>query len=174
VQGRINWLAQCLEEMGYRPKTVLEFGCGVGTNAPFLLALDGVEHLLGVDVSEQSLEAARGLIRSRRAQFLSLSSHRASEESDLVFTNGVFHHIAREERLDAIRHIHRSLSPGGVCALWENNPWNLGTRYVMSRIPFDRDAMPLSFLEGRRPTADPRRRTGAATHGFSLHFSKAA
>ena len=25
-------------------------------------------------------------------------------------------------------------------ALWENNPWNPGTRYVMSRIPFDRDA----------------------------------
>ena len=33
---------------------------------------------------------------------------------------------------------------GGVLALWENNPWNPGTRFVMSRIPFDRDAVMLS------------------------------
>jgi hypothetical protein len=28
-----------------------------------------------------------------------------------------------------------------VFAFWENNPWNPGTRWVMSRIPFDRDAI---------------------------------
>jgi hypothetical protein len=38
----------------------------------------------------------------------------------------------------------RSLRPGGLFAPWENNPWNPNTRYVMSRIPFDRDATTLS------------------------------
>ena len=33
-----------------------------------------------------------------------------------------------------------ALRPGGLFALWENNPWNPGTRLVMRRIPFDRDA----------------------------------
>ena len=32
----------------------------------------------------------------------------------------------------------------------ENNPWNPGTRYVMSRIPFDADAITINPLKGRR------------------------
>ena len=43
-----------------------------------------------------------------------------------------------------------SLRPGGLFALWENNPWNPGTRWVMSRIPFDRDAITIPPPEGRR------------------------
>jgi len=35
-------------------------------------------------------------------------------------------------------------------AFWENNPWNPGMRYVMSRIPFDRDAVTLTAPETRR------------------------
>jgi hypothetical protein len=39
--------------------------------------------------------------------------------------------------------------PRGIFAFWENNPWNPGTRYVMSRIPFDRDAITVSAIEAR-------------------------
>jgi hypothetical protein len=42
------------------------------------------------------------------------------------------------------------LRPGGFFALWENNPWNPGTRWIMRRIPFDRDAIPLPPPEARR------------------------
>ncbi len=35
-------------------------------------------------------------------------------------------------------------------ALFENNPWNPGTRLVMSRIPFDRDAVLVRPGEARR------------------------
>ena len=49
----------------------------------------------------------------------------------------------------AIDYVLRSLRPGGLFAFWENNPWNPGTRYVMSRIPFDRDAITLSSPEAR-------------------------
>ena len=66
-----------------------------------------------------------------------------------MFCNGEFHHIPPGERASAAGFIHRALRPGGMPAFWENNPWNLGTRYVMSRIPFDRDAIPLSPPEAR-------------------------
>jgi hypothetical protein len=46
--------------------------------------------------------------------------------------------------------IARSPRPGGLFAFWENNPWNPGTRYVMSRIPFDRDAVTLIPPEARQ------------------------
>lgn len=45
--------------------------------------------------------------------------------------------------------VRRSLRPGGVFAFWEINPWNPGTRHVMSRIPFDRDAIMLTPPEAR-------------------------
>jgi SAM-dependent methyltransferase len=74
----------------------------------------------------------------------------AAGEIDLVFCNGVFHHIPLDQRGRAMRYIFDSLRPGGIFAFWENNPWNPGTRYVMSRIPFDRDAITLSPPAARR------------------------
>lgn len=35
-------------------------------------------------------------------------------------------------------------------SLWEGNLWNPGTRYVMRRIPFARDAVMLSYSEARQ------------------------
>ncbi len=42
------------------------------------------------------------------------------------------------------------MEPGGVLALWENNPFNPGTRWVMKRLPFDRDAVLLAPGQTRR------------------------
>ena len=42
-----------------------------------------------------------------------------------------------------------ALLTGGVLALFENNPWNPGTRLVMKRIPFDRNAQTISPRAGR-------------------------
>ncbi|HET9131994.1 MAG TPA: class I SAM-dependent methyltransferase, partial [Terriglobia bacterium] len=114
---------------------------------PFLLKLDGVTSFLGVDVSESSLNIARRAIPDPRAAFSVLDQYRPDGRFDLVFTNGVFHHIPPPERPGAIDYIFRALRPGGLLAFWENNPWNPGTRYVMSRIPFDRDAITLSSRE---------------------------
>ena len=49
----------------------------------------------------------------------------------------------------ALQHIYRALKPGGFFAFFENNPWNPGTRWIMSRIPFDRDAVLLAHREAR-------------------------
>jgi SAM-dependent methyltransferase len=67
-----------------------------------------------------------------------------------VYCNGVFHHIEPADRPCALASIHRALMPGGYFAFWENNPWNPGTRLVMHRIPFDRDAKTLSAPQARR------------------------
>jgi hypothetical protein len=36
-----------------------------------------------------------------------------------------------------------------VFAFWENNPWNPGTRYIMSRVAFDRGAITLTPPQSR-------------------------
>ena len=68
----------------------------------------------------------------------------AAGNFDLAFCNGVFHHIPVDRRQAALQYVLKCLKPGGIFALWENNPYNPGTRYVMSRIPFDRDAIVIS------------------------------
>jgi SAM-dependent methyltransferase len=149
AQGRVEHLAGRLRELQFRTSSVMDFGCGTGTNTPFLLKLNGVTSLLGVDVSESSLNIARRTITDQRAAFSVLDQYRPDGCYDLVFTNGVFHHIPPADRAAAIDTIFRALRPGGLLAFWENNPWNPGTRYVMSRIPFDRDAITMSAREAQ-------------------------
>ena len=84
---------------------------------------------------------------------------KGSGDRDLVFCNGVFHHIVPRERPAALEQIRRSLRPRGLFAFWENNPWNPGTRLLMRRIPFDRDAQTISAGEAKRMLSG---------HGFEL------
>jgi SAM-dependent methyltransferase len=70
-------------------------------------------------------------------------------EFDLAYCNGVFHHIAPGQRLEALALVHGALRAGGLFSFWENNPWSPATRYVMSRCAFDRDAILLSSPEAR-------------------------
>ena len=74
--------------------------------------------------------------------------------ADLVYCNGVFHHIAPARRAGAVAFVVRALRPGGLFAFWENNPWNPGTRLIMRRIPFDRDAVMLTPAAARRLLID--------------------
>ena len=150
ARGRISWLARCLEQLGSKPTSIMDYGCGTGSAAPIF-----VEHLraatvIGVDASSRLLNIASSRYTSSKIVFRSFRDYKPRQEMDLVFCNGVFHHIVPDERADALQYISRSLKSGGVLAFWENNPWNPGTRYVMSRIPFDRDAIPLTHLAARR------------------------
>ncbi len=149
ARRRIEWLRGCLDRLRFVPTNTIEFGCGTGSNVPFLIELAGATSVVGLDTSGRSLEVARNTFGSPKAQFHHLSEYDAEGKADLVFCNGVFHHIPAD-RAAAVEYIYRCLKPGGLFALWENNPWNPGTRYVMSRIPFDRDASTLSPPLSRR------------------------
>jgi len=140
ANGRVRWLKHSLERLQQQPFSAIDYGCGVGDTAVLLRDAFDLEAVLGLDVSVRSLELARVKHESERCKFLTFDAHIPDENADLIYCNGVFHHIPATERCSAINYIFRCLKPGGVFALWENNPWNPGTRIVMSRIPFDRDA----------------------------------
>jgi SAM-dependent methyltransferase len=151
VRRRVDWLAHRLRQLGERPRSVLDYGCGTGTAIPFLRDLLGADEVVGADVSSRSLEEARRALGSDpNVRFATVGERTPDEDCDLVYTSGVFHHIRTEDRPGAVDYVRRSLRPGGLFAFWENNPWNPATRLVMSRIPFDRDAITLSPPEARR------------------------
>jgi len=150
AEGRIDWLARALKQLGHTPRKAMDFGCGTGSATPLFFQTLGVSSLVGVDSSAKSIEIASATHSSDKARFYRFSEYAPSGEVDLVFCNGVFHHIPPPDRPEALDYIFRTLRSGALFSFWENNPWNPGTRYVMSRIPFDRDAVTLSAPEARR------------------------
>lgn len=159
ARGRIAWVAKCLETLKVQPLAAMDFGCGIGSATPYLLELLKVESVLGIDASVRCLEVAKQTWASGRIRFALFDQYQPSREIDLAYTNGVFHHIPEAKRPSAINLIYRGLRPGGLFAFWENNPWNPGTRYVMSRCEFDRDA---------RTLAPPKARSLLQAGGFEV------
>jgi trans-aconitate methyltransferase len=149
AEGRVAWLKRCLDEMKQPVAKLLDFGCGDGATTPLLLQTLNAKSAVGVDVSAKSLEIARKRHPSERIRYESIREFQSSEEMDLAYCNGVFHHILPAQRAAALAMVHRALRGGGFFSFWENNPWSLATRYVMSRCAFDRDAILLSPPEAR-------------------------
>jgi SAM-dependent methyltransferase len=147
-------------------RNVVDFGCGLGHTVPYLLESFPGASALGVDPAAETARSAQARYGSDRVGFSSDVEGLGEGFADLVYCNGVFHHIDPKDRDRAARNVFRWLRPGGVFALWENNPWNPGTRLVMRRIPFDRDAITLSYLEGKALV----RRAGFRSADASFHF----
>ena len=149
VRGRVDDLRAQLPA-GWRPRRILDFGCGGGDTCPVLAAAFPGADVVGADVAEPVLAHARRAHSSPGVSFCAVDELRADSPFDLCYVNGAFHHIPPPERALAAERIRALLTDGGYLALFENNPWNPGTRLVMRRIPFDRDAQMLSARSARR------------------------
>lgn len=156
---RIEWLRDRLRKETSRVDYVMDYGCGTGSSAPLLVGILGAGTLVGTDTSRMSLDIATREYGSKSISFLLFDEYQPDGKFDLVYCNGVFHHIPLTARDAAVGYIYRSLRPGGFFAFWENNPWNPGTRLVMRRIPFDRDAITI---------AAPRARAMLQSGGFEI------
>jgi len=147
ARGRVQRI--CQRVSGLSVNSILDFGCGTGGSLRELATHFPGSRLVGVDPSEESLVQARTKGGDHPVQLVTTLDE-VSEPVDLIFCNGVFHHIEPEERHDILVKLRSVMTPGARFAFWENNPWNPGTRLVMSRIPFDRDARTISVPAARR------------------------
>lgn len=143
ARERIRWLRRCLGAStdGFR---IMDYGCGIGSSTPYFFDYLKAREVVGLDISPRSVCIARERQGGDATSFNCVSEFVPDASFDMVFSNGVFHHIAVSERDAAVRFLVNCLKLGGVFVLWENNPWNLGTHIVMHRIPFDADARKIS------------------------------
>ena len=169
ARRRVELTRDACERIGLRVEAVCDYGCGTGDTLPLLRELLGAERLVGIDPSAASLAEAKrrhGALTIEWAAPEAYDHAAATEQVDAVYCNGVFHHIPPPGRLACALQIVRMLRPGGCWFFWENNPLNPGTRWVMSRIPFDRDAITLRPGEARRLGED----AGTKWRETTFHF----
>lgn len=129
------------------PRVIVDLGCGIGDVTALLADVFPTAQIKGVDTSAKSIEVATTRFTRERVSFVHDLGQPMRErlgEVDLVHVNGVVHHVAVEDRPRFFAGLRALLLPGGVAAIFENNPWNPATRYVMSKLPFDRDAIPIT------------------------------
>jgi SAM-dependent methyltransferase len=136
TQQRMRYLRRRLPVL---PTRVMDFGCGIGLAIPFLLDAFPGCRVVGVDISPESVKVARERYGGDRVR-VSLPSEVERNDFDLVYSSGVFHHIAPSGRADVARFVWTALRPGGVAVIAEHNPWNPATRYLVRTCPFDGDA----------------------------------
>ena len=58
-----------------------------------------------------------------------------------MFSACVFHHIDADEHVHLLASLKKLLKPGGVMAIFEHNPVNPVTRYIVATCPFDENAV---------------------------------
>lgn len=150
ARGRIEHLRGWWTDEGRpEPRSVIDYGCGIGLATALLARTFPQARVLGLDPSAKSIERAGRQWTDRRVHFEVLTDTAEAPPVDLIHLNGVVHHVPPVDRDRLFDDLASRLAPGGLLALFENNPLNPGTRWVMARIPFDRDAVPLRAREAR-------------------------
>lgn len=121
---------------------MMDFGCGVGASMPHARRYFAQAELLGVDVSQESLDQARAR-HGELASFLPLEDGKWPPEAtllDAAYAMCVFHHVDEEAHIRILTGIRNRLKPGGMMMVYEHNPYNPLTVHVVNSCPFDENA----------------------------------
>lgn len=149
---KIEYVQQLWARRGRSPRTIMDFGAGIGNAlAPMHEAFPEAE-IIALDVSRASLDLvdAQVIPNVRTLAYDGLHVPLPDASLDCVFIACVFHHIPAEHHIALLRELRRVLRPDGVLVLFEHNPLNPLTRLAVARCEFDRDAVLISAGEMHR------------------------
>jgi 2-polyprenyl-3-methyl-5-hydroxy-6-metoxy-1,4-benzoquinol methylase len=131
---------------------LLDFGCGAGAFLRALARRKFGGEMVGSDVSSGMLDEARKTWRSgMQSPTWALSTTGqlpfADRSFDIVTALCVLHHVMPADRPVEWREIARVLRPGGRCYVYEHNPYNPLTQWVVWHTPIDANAVLLTPAE---------------------------
>jgi len=137
--------------LGCKPKRILEYGCGIGLNVPALQARFPSSEIWGCDISEDSLRlAAEGNPQGHFFQIDPARNTELSDSFDVLLMACVLHHVPVEHHSVVIEKAAAYLRPGADLFIFEHNPRNPVTRYIVQRCPFDEG---VTLLDARETVA---------------------
>lgn len=121
---------------------VLDVGCGDGATEVFMQQHFPAWQVTAIDVSQKSIAQAlsrnlsNAVFNVYNGQIIPLSPG----SIDVVFIAGVLHHVDHALHQNLINEIARVLKKGGRLYLFEHNPLNPVTRYLVNTCVFDKNA----------------------------------
>jgi SAM-dependent methyltransferase len=128
------------------PKHILDFGCGIGRSSSLLQHYFPNASVYGCDSSKKSLVLAKQ--HHPTVEFFATDALPTKVgQFDVIFISNVLHHIPPEERLNIIELLASASAKGAHIVVFEHNPYNPVTRYLVNTCPFDHDAVLLKPKE---------------------------
>jgi len=127
------------------PKKILEYGCGIGRNLPYLTRHFEHSTIYACDISSKSLDIAKA--GNPKVKFFLLGQDLIQGKFDLIIVALVFHHIYPSFRSTVMSDIFYLLQEQGNIFIFEHNPYNPVTRYLVNHCIFDDDAVLITKRE---------------------------
>jgi SAM-dependent methyltransferase len=150
TRAKASHLQRIIEDRrGAATLDVLDIGCGHGLIHPYLNG-PGFR-LSGIDVAASALEQARQL--NPNVTYDAYDGERLpypNESFDIAFTICVLHHVPVPNWGAFLGEAWRVLRPGGTFVIFEHNKINPLVQWVVSRIPFDRNAVLLTSWHAQK------------------------
>ena len=154
IRVKIDWLEERFSRLKTSPELdLLDYGCGAGALLRVLRNQGWQIALSGCDTSEGMIGFAQKSWTKRSGPMPQLTLQNGSKtvysprSFDFIVVSAVLHHVPPDDRSSVIAEIKRILKPGGIVIIFEHNPRNPVTRYIVARTPIDRNAILLSPRE---------------------------
>lgn len=132
----------CLNRWACKPDQtgeLLDFGCGIGKLTTLIAQAYPQSVVFGYDISPESINVARK--RSAHLKNVFFETRIPSGRLyDLIIAANVFHHIKEKDRPEILLRLRALLKPEGMIVIFEHNPFNPLTRYIVKTCPLDKDA----------------------------------
>ena len=121
---------------------ILDIGCGDGTVSMFLEKEFSSYTINAIDISAESIALAKEkkLAHTIFEQYDGKKIPYENENFDIVIVASVLHHIEFNWHHQFFQEVHRVLKLGGRLYIFEHNPVNPMTRYIVRTCVFDKDA----------------------------------
>ncbi len=134
------------------PLKILDIGCGDGATELFIRQYFPQWRVYAIDVSEKSIAmaTAKNLNAVDFTVYNGTDIPFADGDFDIVFIAGVLHHVDFILHQTILREVARVLKAGGRLYLFEHNPLNPLTRYLVNTCSFDKDAKLLGNVYAKR------------------------
>ena len=148
VAVKLNWLLRRFPELRSKGRDfrILDYGCGTATLLRLMAGAGLQTALCGCDISRAMMQEAQAHWPAGLPvpELLPQEGARTPLEPgtvDLAIISAVLHHVPVDERAAVYAELHRVLRPGGHLVVFEHNPLNPVTRYVVAHTEIDRNAI---------------------------------